>query len=278
MNYAHTADGTAISLVDFPGLRGDPRAPAPLIYDPGDPGLQFYLPKAPNGTPLGPNAIPEWDVYNLVNDLSSPVRQRNYYQTIPVATYAFSGTLGQASGTVTETIDWIASQLSIDDLLLIKQSELDAHAEFVTYQSVRSTDNNNFWIDISRRQRERIGTINLVLTDRAKDRTLAEDSGVEPPTKKTVISYWARSPRLRLIRDSNGARLLAEVNEVAWGQAVKDIGLYDDAVENAYVACTNDFDTQHSGGNWDALAAIDVTSYAWPPYYTGPVAVSVRVV
>ena len=271
--YAHTTDGSTFSLFDFPPAEAG-RAAHTLLE-----GRQAYLPKTlPNDTGLIETPATDLDLYTLQRDPSSPpIGPINYYGA-RVASYVLSGPLGQGTSLAVETVDWTASRLPIDELLAVKTQELDDHALFVTYKSVRSTTNNNFWIEVTQRQRERLGSINLVLTDRAKDRALGEDTSIDPALKKPVNTYWARDPRLRLIRDSNGNRLLSGVNEVEWGQAVKDIGLYDDAIEDAYVACTNDFNTHHGAGDWVSLANVDVTSYAWPAFYTGPVSVFINVV
>lgn len=117
--YAHTADGITISLVDLPPPEAN-RAPVTLIS--GRP--RVYIPKAPSGTPLGDDPIPEWDIYNLVRDLGEPlIGTRNYYQSPPVTSYAFTGLLGTSGGQVTEAINWAASRLPIAELYDIKVSQ-----------------------------------------------------------------------------------------------------------------------------------------------------------
>lgn len=218
-------------------------------------------------------AAPRVDLQVYLEDVQTTPPPDDY--RVSTELRAFSGSLGSEAARVVVTSQH--DQIPIDDLLSERQGELDNYALNVTFQTVRSTTSTNFWIDVSQRQRERITSISSALFDRLKDRTLGEDSAADPVIVKPGNTYWARDPQLRLIRDSNGNRILAAVNEVAWGQAVKDIALYDDQIEDAYAAATADMDTAYTADDWAALAAIDIDSYAWPLYYTGPVSVGLRI-
>ena len=134
--YAHTADGTTISLVDFPPPQAA-RDPIALLE-----GRFVYIPKAPNGTPLGPQPDPRWDIYRLTRDKSAvPIGLRQYYQTPLTATYTFRnaadngpGIIGDGTSQVIEAIDWVASRKDIAVLYDEKVLELAQHAQIVENQ------------------------------------------------------------------------------------------------------------------------------------------------
>lgn len=227
-------------------------------------------------------AVPEWGLYEAVEDNSACPT----YYLPPTVDLAFSGTVGAADGRVAETV--VCTRSPMDSLLTAKQGELSSFAAFVRVQSVRSTASPNFWIDLSQTSRDGISSATQFLFDRLKDRTLGPDSTVTPTSVNDPTTYWARDVPVLLIRNSNGNRLIAGVDEAAWGQLAKDIAVYDFATRDATVAVNNAFEaaapTYFADGSelpaeWDALAAVDVTdaSYGWPAYYTGTQSVGIRV-
>lgn len=169
--------------------------------------------------------------------------------------------------------------LPIETLSDQKLTDLDGYAQFVRVQSVRSTASSNFWISLSSDQRDFISSANDFLQDRLKDRTLGTDSAAPTPVILDPATYWARDIPILLIRDSNGARIVANVDEPGWGQVMKDIGLYDLARRDAAVNVINAIDAAVDAGDSTALIAIDVADpvYGWPAYYTGLVTAGIRV-
>lgn len=255
--YAHTADGTIISLLDFPPPEAN-RAPVPLIS--GQP--RVYVPKASSGTPLGDQPIPEWDIYNLVRDVSEPsVGTRNYYQSPPIATYAFSGTLGQASGTVTETIDWTASRLPIAQLYDLKLLEIRDVDRAVRYNAYDTSLSVNWWIICDQNARFELDGIQGNWTQRQID-SQGWPGGANAPW---VGIFNATNDRIRRVQVTDAA---------TWNTAYLEKTQHDQAVGNATDASQAALDAayQDGAGNWEDVAnhnASDPT-WAYPPTVSLP--------
>lgn len=277
--WVNPANATDISLVDFPPPAVN-RGPINLVT-----GNTVYLPKIA-AVSLDEAPKPQWDLYNLVRATEQPPggRPPEYYDSS--LTYAFRnaantgpGVVGDATSIVQETR--IYTEIPIADLYLRKSQELTGYNAFVRVQSVRSTapGSENFWIQLQEDDRERQLNATKVLFDRLKDRTLGDDSSVVPPSVKSATSYWARDPRVVLIRDSNGNRIFAPVDEVSWGHVVKDSGLYDEGRQIAAINVQNAIEAELAADDWPALADIDVedrAAYGWPLYYEGPVSPTIK--
>ncbi len=231
-----------------------------------------------------PAPVSTYNVYLEDDQTTPPPGPAQYYDSLELR--SFAGPLGNPASLVTVTSNHV--RIPTEDLLDIKQGEREVHASVVALQSVRSVGNNNFWIALDVDQRRAISSYNEFLTDRHKDRSLGPDSTVVPQTVTDPTTYWPRDFPILLIRDSNGVRIISDVDEGAWGQVLKDKGGYDTAIRDASVAVQNAFnaaipswlaDGTEVPAEWDALAAIDVTdpAYGWPTYYTGTQSVGVRI-
>ena len=252
--YAYTVDAISFATAD---LNGQPLTSGRLVRLPATTPEGFREFRLQDDTPL-----PEWGVYEMT---PSPVtcEPATYYAPAPAGyTYTLSGPLGQSASIVIETRECVP--IDIEELRDIKLSELELYAGERLYLSVQSKDAPNRWIVTDPRARERFGSINLILTDRAKDRALATNTGSPTPTKDPINTYCVRDPSIRLIKNATGETEIQAVSEVPWGQVVKDVGLKDETDEQAALACRTDI---LAAVDWNILAAIDPATYAWEPAY-----------
>lgn len=256
MRFVFSADGVSFTRYDAPPPEAD--RPAQLLNT----GLYAYLPSVPTGTPLGTVGQQGWGIYPII-DSAVLCEPSIYYDPEPAGlSWVLDGPLLGTSTNATETR--VCVDIPIEDLRTIKLGELETYAEQRLYLSVQSTTAPNRWIITDQRARERFGSINLVLTDRAKDRTLGEDTDADPIVVKPVNTYWLRNPTIRLLKASDGSTDLQAVSEVPWGQVVKDVALKDETDEQAALACRTDILAET---DWTLLSLIDPADYPWEPAY-----------
>lgn len=180
-----------------------------------------------------------------------------YYQSPPTISLAFSGTVGQASGTVIGTNVW--ASLSNDEIRQRQQTNLTNQVQATRYSNCQTNLTPNWVVRIEQQDRDWYSEINQVLQDRMRDRVYDGDPK----------DYWPRDVDIRAINVNTNRYISTPVNESQWGQIMKDIGLHGYAIVDAANLVQTDIDNAVAADDRAALVGINVADplYGWPPVY-----------
>lgn len=202
--------------------------------------------------------VPEWSLYEAIED-NAPIP--DYW--IPIGTdVAFEGAVFSPAARVRET--QVLQQIPIDELLERKQAELLAFTDSVYFSSFEMEGAGQvlFWVNASLRSRLYRADVNGYYqwkppADPAPLNLIVSD------TRAAVVSDSGRPWRdvpVWIVRQSNLNKTRAKVDQAEWEAIAEASGRFGIDVAYASDDVESSLELEHANGDWDALAAIDVTA------------------
>lgn len=234
------ADAANTSIIDGPYF-----VPGPVALPNG---REFYARAA----------VPEWDLYEAIEDLSP---NPPYEVLIDTAT-AFEGVVRDPAARVRETR--IFQRISIDQLLETKREELLDFTDAVYFSSFEMEGAGQvlFWVNASLRSRLYRADVNGYYQWTPPDEP-APLNLIVADTRAAVVSDSGRPWRdvpVWIVRQSNLNKTRAKVDQAEWEALAEASGRFGIDVAYASDDVESSLELEHANGDWDALAAIDVTA------------------
>lgn len=244
-----------ISLVDFPPPAAE-RDPIGL----GE-GAFVYVPKAPNGTKLGPSPATGLDLYDL-NRVTDPIpggRPAVYYDPVEVVEFRNAGdtgpgAVGDPTSQVIQRTSW--AEIPIADLFEIKRRDVAAQDQRVRYNAADTVLAVNWWLVITQDMRFELDGIN--------------GNWLQRQINSQGWPGGPNAPWVGIYNAANGsARRVQVTDSTTWETLYLEKTNHDQATGNASNASLDALDVAYDDGNglWANVADHDAADPVWgyPP-------------
>lgn len=226
---------------------------------------------------ISADPMPHFDLYNLVTVGGECLP---YYEV--ESALSFAGDIGDPAATVTKTLTCVRSD--IGELYEQKEAELLDHRNLIWFAACEAGHPAQALV-VSEFARGAWAAVDKYFNDRNADRLddviaaiLDNDTVADIQTAVAAIKpRWPPNTAVNFAVRSKafGTDKLTEVTDVVeYGALAKSDGVFVVAIQMAAYACQLDIDAAYdaNGGRtederWDDLAAVDVTSYAWPEFW-----------